>query len=165
MRIAESGMSGPESKSWNGRVPPDVPEAWNKLAETVIGCAMEVHSTLGPGLLERLYEEAMSFELRERGIPFARQVPVILRYKSIDLSGQRLDLVIGGLVVVELKAVEAVPDIALAQLTSSLRSAHLPLGLLLNFNVPRLRDGIFRRINPAAVLDRSSSATEILSSL
>ena len=161
-------MKGLDPKTWNGRVPPNVPEAWNKLTESVIGCAMEVHSVLGPGLLERLYEDAMCFELRDRQIEFQRQMPVVLKYKSIELSGQRLDLVAGGLVVVELKSVETVPDVALAQLTSYLRSADLPLGLLLNFNVPHMRDGVYRRINPTSVLNRvhtpSSSSPPTLSS-
>lgn len=147
--MAEAGM-----RIWNGRVPPEVPEHWNRLTEAVIGCAMEVHSVLGPGLLERLYEDAMVFELQERGIRFKRQAPVVLKYKSIELSGQRLDFVIDQLVVVELKSVDAVPDVYLAQLTSYLRSGNYPLGLLLNFNVPRLKEGIYRRINPKAVHDR-----------
>lgn len=149
-------MKGLDPKTWNGRVPPNVPDAWNRLTESVIGCAMEVHSILGPGLLERLYEEAMCFEMRARGLEFQRQVPVVLKYKSIDLSGQRLDLVVGGLVVIELKSVEAVPDVALAQMASYLRSADLPLGLLLNFNVAHMRDGVYRRINPAGVFRRVS---------
>ncbi len=152
-------MGESEERVWNGRLPPEVPKAWNKLTEAVIGCAMEVHSILGPGLLERLYEDAMAYELSSRRIDFERQAPVVLRYKSIDLSGQRLHLVVGGLVVVELKSIESVPNIHLAQLTSYLRSADLPLGLLLNFNVPHMRDGIYRQINLISVKRRTQPAS------
>lgn len=107
---------------------------------------MEVHSALGPGLLERLYEEAMAQELRLRSIPFQRQVPVRLSYKGAAIGEQVMDLVVGGIVVVELKSVNQVPDLHLAQLVSQLRSTRIPLGLLINFNVPRLRDGIYRRV-------------------
>lgn len=124
----------------------DVPEAWNRVTESVIGAAMEVHSALGTGLLERLYEHAMVHELGLRGLRVDRQSPVRICYKGVELGGQCLDLVVEGLVVVELKSVDRVRDEHLAQLTSYMRSAGLPLGLLINFNVPRLKDGLFRRI-------------------
>ena len=108
---------------------------------------MEVHSTLGPGLLERVYEEAMAYELREAGLGFERQKEIVIPYKAIRLSVQRLDLVVERTVVVELKATEDVAPVHLAQLVSYLRAARLPLGLVINFNERRLKDGIFRRIN------------------
>lgn len=123
------------------------PEALNDVTGAIIGCAMEVHSHLGPGLIERLYEDAMIHELGERGLTVARQVPIAVPYKSITLSGQRLDLVVNASVVVELKSIEAVSQTHLAQLVSYLRAGGYPVGLLLNFNVARLKDGIFRRAN------------------
>ncbi|MBL8877177.1 MAG: GxxExxY protein [Phycisphaerae bacterium] len=126
--------------------PSDVPIEWNRLTDAVIGAAMAVHSELGPGLLEKFYELAFCRELELRGIPFARQFPIRLHYKGAPLGDQFVDLVIANLVVVELKSVERVSDTHLAQLTSYMRSAKLPLGLLFNFNVARMKDGMYRRI-------------------
>lgn len=135
-----------------------VPDEWNQKTQRIIGLAMEVHSILGPGLLERLYEDALAFELAGAGFSVERQHPIRMRYKTIDLGAQRLDLIVDELIVLELKAVDAITDLMLAQLVSYLRSAKLPLGLLINFNVPLLKDGIYRRLNPAAcpTLSRSS---------
>ncbi|MBX3377557.1 MAG: GxxExxY protein [Phycisphaeraceae bacterium] len=127
-----------------------MPEALNKLSERVIGCAIEVHRALGPGLLERMHEEALCHEFKLQGIAFDRQVPVRLRYKGIELVGQRFDLLVAGLIVVELKAVEQVIEVHLAQLVSYLRAGPFPLGLLINFNTPALRQGIERRVNSKA---------------
>lgn len=101
---------------------------------------------LGPGLLERLYEQAMALELRLRSIPFERQVPVRMSYKETPIGEQVLDLVVGRILIVELKSVSDVPQVHLAQLVSQLRSTRIPLGLLINFNVTSLRDGIYRRV-------------------
>lgn len=127
-----------------------VPDEWNALTRRIIGCAMEVHSHLGPGLLERLYEDALAFELKAAGIRVDRQVEVRIPYKGIVLAGQRLDLVVEGLVVLEIKAVAEVADVHLAQLVSYLRGADLPIGLLLNFHASRLKEGLFRRLNDRA---------------
>jgi len=135
---------------------PDIPDALNKVSERIIGCAIGVHRTLGPGLLERLYEEAMLHELASQNLRVARQVAVPVRYKGVDLHGQRLDLVVERAVVVELKAVEAVADVHLAQLLTYLRVADLPLGLLINFHVPLLTKGVYRRINSQALGRRVS---------
>lgn len=129
----------------------ECPNEWNQLTECVIGSAMAVHTALGPGLRECLYQEALEQELSLRGMPFTPQYSVRLSYRGRDLSEQRLDLVVDGLLVVELKSVEDVPNIHLSQLVSYMRAAKLPLGLLINFNTGRLKDGIFRRINPAAI--------------
>ncbi|MGH7244572.1 MAG: GxxExxY protein [Phycisphaerales bacterium] len=126
--------------------PTDVPEAWNRLTQAVIASAMAVHSELGPGLLERFYELAFCRELELRKIPFSRQHPIRISYKGAMLGDQFVDLVIADLLVVELKAVERVSDTHLAQLKCYMRSARLPLGLLLNFNVASLKDGIYRRV-------------------
>lgn len=123
-----------------------VPDEWNRLTEQVIGAAMEVHTTLGPGLLEKLYESALAVELRLRGIPFQRQVPIRMRYKNEEIGDQCMDMVVGTVLVLELKATEKVADVHLATLLSYLRSSGFPLGLLINFNVSRLKDGLYRRV-------------------
>jgi GxxExxY protein len=136
----------------------DIPPELNDLTDRVIGCAIEVHRHLGPGLLERVYEAAMLHELDLAGISAAQQVEITVPYKGITLAGQRADLVVADRLVVELKAVEAVSDVHLAQLVSYIRSGGYPLGLLINFHVPVLRKGLYRRINPG-VLTPSPSAT------
>lgn len=129
----------------------DAPEWLNILSGRVIGCAMEVHSHLGPGLLERIYEEALAFELENAGLCVHRQAPIVVSYKGLELGGQRLDLVVEGTIIVELKAVEVVSGAHFAQLVSYLRAAQLPLGLLINFNCLRLKDGLYRRLNTQAL--------------
>jgi GxxExxY protein len=114
----------------------------------VIGAAIEVHRILGPGFLETAYEEALSLELRSRGIQFARQVPVCVHYKGHAVAEARLDLLIENKLILELKAVEALAPIHAAQLLAYLKATRLSLGLLMNFNVPLLRLGIQRIINP-----------------
>ncbi len=138
----------------------DIPDWLNVMTERVIASAMEVHTALGPGLLERLYEDALTLEFRSGNIPFARQHCVKVAYKGTPIGEQILDLVVGGLIVVELKAVEAVHEIHLRQLVSYMRSAQMPLGLLLNFNTVQLKSGIHRRVliqylppNPPAQLN------------
>lgn len=129
----------------------ELPESLNHLSERIIGCAIEVHRALGPGLLERIYQEAMEHELKLQGLAFARQVPVAMRYKGIVIVGQRLDLVVENQVVVELKSVESVIDVYLAQLVGYMKAGKYPLGLVVNFNVPVLRKGVFRRIYSKAL--------------
>lgn len=137
----------------------ELPEDLNRISERVIGCAIEVHRQLGPGLLERLYEEALLYELRLAGLRVEQQLAVPVRYKTAVLQGQRLDLVVEGTVVVELKAVEAVSDLHLAQLVTYLRVSNLPLGILINFHVPLLTKGVYRRINSRVLATHSNSAT------
>ena len=105
-----------------------------------------MHRVLGPGFLESVYEEAMCIELTARGIPFARQVPIVLRYKGRVVGEYRLDLLVGDRLIVELKAVDVLAPIHGVQLRSYLRVAKRTLGLLLNFNVPLLPQGIRRLI-------------------
>ncbi len=151
-----------QKKGWKpeGEFEPDeredcpVPDEWNMLTRRIIGCALEVHSNLGPGYLERIYEDALMYELDQAGISAKRQVEIVVPYKGISLGGQRLDLVVESLVIVELKAVAEVADLHLAQLVSYLRGAKLPLGLLINFNARRLKDNIFRRLNENALPSR-----------
>jgi len=119
------------------------PEA-DRLAHEVIGAAIEVHRVLGPGLLESVYEEALCVELTQRGIPFVRQPAVDLTYKGVAVGKGRLDLLVGGILVVELKAVDALTDVHKAQVLSYLKTTGRKLALLVNFNVALLREGIKR---------------------
>ncbi|MBI3319201.1 MAG: GxxExxY protein [Candidatus Omnitrophica bacterium] len=119
----------------------------NKLTEQIIGGAIEVHKALGPGLLESAYEECLCKELDLRGIPFERHWPLPVEYKGARLDcGYRLDLLVESAVVVEIKAVAAIEPIHEAQLLTYLKLGGWKLGLLINFNVPVLKDGIRRRI-------------------
>ena len=141
----------------------DIPREFNDLTDRVIGCAIEVHRHLGPGLLERLYETALLHELDLAGIEADRQVEITVPYKGLTLSGQRADLVVGGALVLELKAVEAVSDVHLAQLVSYIRSGGYPLGILINFHVPVLRKGLCRRINPSVITPSPSRSGSVSS--
>ena len=119
----------------------------SQISHQVIGAAMEVHRVLGPGFLESVYEEALSTELHLRGVPFERQVPAPVLYKGKVVGEGRLDMVVRDTVIVELKTVEALAQIHTAQLLSYLKATGYQLGLLINFNVPVLRQGIKRIIN------------------
>ena len=120
----------------------------NEITEKVIGAAIEVHRHLGPGLLESAYEECLCYELNQAGLRFERQVHLPIRYKGILLqSAHRMDLVVEEAVVVELKATEDMPPLYSAQVLTYLRSAQIQVGLLINFNVPVLRDGVKRIVN------------------
>lgn len=117
----------------------------NPLSNQILGAAIEVHRHLGPGLLESAYEECLAHEFVLRNIVFERQKPVAVRYKGIQLdAGFRIDFLVGGLVVVELKAVDALAPIHEAQVITYLKLSGCKLGLLLNFNVRVLRDGVRR---------------------
>jgi GxxExxY protein len=120
----------------------------NDISGQVVDAAMRVHSRLGPGLLESVYEACLAYEIQKRGLALASQVglPVIYDAVRIDI-GYRLDLIVEDLVVVEIKAVDAVHPTHKAQLLSYLRLSGKKLGLLLNFNVEHLKDGIFRVVN------------------
>jgi GxxExxY protein len=119
----------------------------NKITEQIIGAAIEVHRALGPGLLESAYEECLCHELGLRQVPFERQRPLPLSYKKVKLDcGYRLDLLVSSAVVVEIKAVEVIQPIHEAQLLTYLKLGGWKLGLLINFNVPILKEGIRRRI-------------------
>jgi len=129
----------------SGTVSPEID--LNKTTEQIIGAAIEVHRALGPGLLESAYEECLCHELNLRKIPFERQKPLPVEYKGVKLDcGYRLDLLVDNSVVVELKAVETIEPIHEAQLLTYLKLGGWRLGLLINFNVPVLKDGIRRRV-------------------
>ena len=118
------------------------------LTGLVIGGAIAVHRELGPGLLESTYEACLAHELQKRGLHVERQLPLPVTYKGVQLDcGYRLDLVVESNVIVELKAVKAIEEIDKAQLLSYLKLSGYPLGLLINFNVPVLIQGVKRYIN------------------
>lgn len=116
----------------------------------VIGCAIEVHKSLGPGLLEKIYEQALVYELEQAGLLVESHVEIVIPYKETTLQGQRLDLVIEHAIVVELKSVENLLTVHRAQLLSYLRAGRFPLGLLMNFNKQTLKEGLVRIINGRA---------------
>ncbi len=117
-------------------------------SKEIIGAAIEVHRNLGPGLLESAYEECLCRELAICNLTFERQKPLVISYKGVKLDcGYRLDIVVGGLVILELKAVERIEPIHEAQLLTYLKLSGLKLGILINFNVPFLKDGIKRIVN------------------
>lgn len=119
----------------------------NEITAAIIGAAIEVHRQLGPGLLESAYIECLCRELILRGIPFEREKPLPLEYKSVHLEcGYRLDLLVAGCVVVEVKSVEALAPVHDAQLLTYLKLGGWRVGLLINFNVAVLKSGIHRKI-------------------
>jgi len=125
-------------------------ERLNKITERIIGAAMQVHRTLGPGLLESAYEACLSYELRKGGLDVEQQKPVPLVYEEVKLEcGYRMDLLVERSVVVEVKFVEALVPVHAAQTLSYLRLSGCKLALLINFNVTVLKDGIRRFINGA----------------
>jgi GxxExxY protein len=127
---------------------PEMREAANELSHRIIGAAIEVHKHLGPGLLESAYEACLCREFELRGVAFERQFPLPVQYKGLELDcAYRMDVVVGGLVVVELKAVDKLEPIHEAQLLTYLKLTNRWLGLLVNFNVPVLRDGIKRIVH------------------
>jgi GxxExxY protein len=118
----------------------------NDLSRRVIGLAIEVHRQLGPGLLESVYEECLCFELRQAGIPHVRQLKHPIRYKGTTLEYcYRIDIVVDDCLIIEVKSVDHIIPVHEAQLLTYLRLSGIPLGLLLNFNCPVLKDGIRRR--------------------
>jgi len=121
-------------------------ESNDLLTRAIIGAATEVHKSIGPGLLESIYEEALRVELELRSIQIARQVSVDVVYKGRTIKGQRIDLIVEGEVVVEIKSVSKVAEVVLAQILSYLKATGLGRGLIINFGEKRLVDGI-RRIS------------------
>jgi GxxExxY protein len=119
----------------------------NEVTGKIIGAAIDVHKALGPGLLESAYSQCLCRELNVRGVLFEREKPLPMEYKGIRLDcGYRLDLLVAGSVVVEVKAVETLAPIHEAQLLTYLRLGGWPVGLLINFNVVVLKNGIRRKI-------------------
>ena len=120
----------------------------NDLSQIIIGCAIKVHTALGPGLLESAYEECLYYELVKEGLKVEKQKALPLIYEEIKLEvGYRLDLIVEDRVIVEIKACEGLNDIHLAQVLTYLKLSNVKLGLLINFNVTRVKDGIRRVVN------------------
>jgi len=120
----------------------------NDISGKIIGAAIEVHKKLGPGLLESAYEECLCCEMQLRGIEFKRQVPLSLNYKGVVLDcGYRLDLLVEDKVIVELKSIEGLEPIHEAQMLTYLKLRNAWLGLIINFNVIMLKDGVRRLVN------------------
>lgn len=117
-----------------------------ELVHRTIGCCIEVHKQLGPGLLETIYQRAVALELKTAGIPFEREKPFPVVYRGQRLYVHHLDFVVGGKVVLELKAVDRLHPVHEAQVLSCLRISKLRIALLINFNVAVLPDGVRRRV-------------------
>ena len=137
-------METPRNQSIANRSEPS--QEVDDLARKVIGAAIEVHRALGPGYLESVYEEALAYEIGLNNIPYERQKSVKVAYKGHSVGEGKLDLLIAKILPVELKAVDALAPIHQAQLISYLKMTGLQLGLLINFNVPLLKQGIKRVI-------------------
>ena len=120
----------------------------NEIGEIVLGCAIKVHTALGPGLLESTYEVCLAYELGKAGVKAERQVALPVIYDEVRLdAGYRLDLLVEDIVIVELKVIEKLLPVHTAQLLSYLKISKRKLGYLLNFNVPQMRQGIKRVVN------------------
>ena len=120
----------------------------NEITEKVIGCAIAVHTELGPGLLESAYQECLFHELQLEGLNVEKEKPLPLVYKDVEMEcGYRVDLLVENKVIVELKSVEALTDVHVAQVLTYLKLSNNKIGLLLNFNSFRIKDGLRRLIN------------------
>ncbi|MHC5038390.1 MAG: GxxExxY protein [Planctomycetota bacterium] len=129
------------------RIDSPLPEDLEDLIQKVIGAAIEVLKNLGPGFLESVYERALCHELEIQNIRFERQKEISIEYKGLEIAGHRIDILIGERLILELKAVEEIAPIHEAQLLSYLKSTELRAGLIINFNVRKLKDGIRRMVN------------------
>ena len=126
------------------RIPTPLPTEVEELVTRMIGCLIAVHRTLGPGLLESIYSRAIGLELTAEGIPFEREVQIPVNYREQLLCVQRLDIVVASQIVLEVKSVERLNPVHLAQILNYLRISKLNVGFLVNFNVPVLQDGLKR---------------------
>ena len=123
----------------------------NEIAKVIVDAALKIHKTLGPGLLESVYQATLSYELKKRGLGVVQQVGLPVQYEEVRLEiGFRVDLIVGEKVVIEIKSVEALAAVHRKQLATYLRLMDLRLGLLLNFNVELMKNGIQRVVNRLA---------------
>ena len=126
-----------------------------RITEAIIGAAMEVHRVLGPGLLESAYQACLEYELFQRGIKFAREVPVPVMYRTVKVEcGYRLDFIVEDAVVVEIKSVERLAAVHTAQMITYLKLTGCRVGLIINFNVPLLKQGVRHVDHPDAYWER-----------
>jgi GxxExxY protein len=121
-----------------------LPEATEKLGAEIVDAGLTVHRLLGPGFKEQIYRAALGLELEQRRIPYESEKIVSVRYREWDIPGQRIDLVVGGVIIVEVKAASRLKEIHRRQLFSCLRTTHLRLGYVMNFNTVWFRDGLKR---------------------
>ena len=128
------------------RVPSPLPADLEEIVRVTIGCCITVHRALGPGLLEMIYSRAVALELTAAGISFVREKPYPVTYRGQLLCEQRLDFVIADAIVLEIKAIDMIAPVHHAQLLSYLRVSRLRVGLLINFNVAVLKDGLVRKV-------------------
>ena len=120
----------------------------NELSRIVFDCALKVHQSLGPGLLESAYEECLFYELRKIGLNVEKQKPLPLIYEEVKLDvGYRLDIIVENKLIIEIKSVEALNDVHFAQLLTYLKLTNCKLGLLINFNVSLIKNGVKRVVN------------------
>jgi len=120
----------------------------DEISSVIIGCAIDIHRTFGPGLLESAYRECLFYDLTEKGLFVVKEKPMLIIYKEVRLDhGYRMDLLVENKVVVELKRVEAINEVHIAQLLTYLKLGHYQLGLIINFQNKLLKDGIKRIIN------------------
>lgn len=120
----------------------------NEISHKVIGLAMSIHSTFGPGLLESAYRECLYYDIRESGMVVIKELPLPIIYKNVHLDhGYRIDLLVENKVIIELKAVDELRDVHFAQILTYLKLGHYKLGLLINSNAPSLKNGIKRVVN------------------
>ncbi|WP_273567376.1 GxxExxY protein [Maribacter halichondriae] len=120
----------------------------NEISKVIFDCALKVHKSLGPGLLESAYEECLFYELKKTGLSIEKQKPLPLVYEEVKLEvGYRIDLIVENKVIIEVKAVEALNDVHLALVLTYLKLSNCKLGLLINFNVTLIKNGIRRVVN------------------
>jgi GxxExxY protein len=137
------------------------PEPYNHITGKIVAAAIEVHRALGPGLLESIYVPCLHYELAARSLRFVSQRSIPIIYKGMSIAGgYRIDLIVEGVVVVEIKSIAAILPVHECQLQTYLRVTGCPIGQLINFNVPVLKDGVKRRLNPWATLN-GTEATEV----
>jgi len=137
------------------------PAAFNRLTQKIIGAAIEVHRSLGPGLLESTYTQCLHIELTARKLRFEAQRSVPITYKGVTVDGcYRVDLVVEDLIVVEVKSTLGILPVFESQVLTYLRLTGCPIGLLINFNVPKLIDGLKRKLNPRAHIPPGQSAPQ-----
>ncbi|WP_296686246.1 GxxExxY protein [Flavobacterium sp.] len=120
----------------------------NELSKIVFDCALKVHQSLGPGLLESAYEECLFYELKKQGLNVEKQKPLPLIYEEVKLDiGYRIDVIVNNKLIIEIKSVEALNDVHFAQLLTYLKLTNCKLGLLINFNVTLIKNGVKRVVN------------------
>jgi GxxExxY protein len=142
--------SSEKFQEWRETMQPPIPPPWRNLIETITRAAEEVHEFLGPGLARESCVAALAHELSLRSLAVGRDLPVTLRYKGIELPARHLDLVVNELVAIDVRSDNQSGEAEAAQLLGLLRGADLPIGLVIDFGVVKLRNGIYRRLNRAA---------------